>query len=265
MLTDTSKLRYGYTVTELNKTASNHSRLSNQAISAGLDEEQTVAKMGTVDAERKNTSERDLSGELKKHKSEKSFLEQKKELLKQAGFRTGEAASSGKNDKDVVDQVLDAASGKKLTPYVNTTQNADGSAGAHKHAHTGKHDGFDKDCPNCECSTCKNRRYQDGSDDSAVSFQKPTKMKPEQAAYMVKSHEMEHVRREQYKAKQEDRKIISQSVTIMTDICPECGDIYVAGGLTRTFTKYSNPDFLDLFRVGADDMMKSAEGFTASA
>ena len=34
--------------------------------------------------------------------------------------------------------------------------------------------------------------------------------------------------------------MVSQSVTIHTDICPECGDVYVSGGTTRTTTK-ANP------------------------
>ena len=46
--------------------------------------------------------------------------------------------------------------------------------------------------------------------------------------------------REQAKAQREDRKVVSQSVTIHTAICPECGDVYVSGGTTRTTTK-ANP------------------------
>ncbi len=82
-----------------------------------------------------------------------------------------------------------------------------------------------------ECQTCKNRKYQDGSDDPGVSFKTATKIAPEQAASAV---------REQAKAQREDRKVVSQSVTIHTAICPECGDVYVSGGTTRTTTK-ANP------------------------
>ena len=56
----------------------------------------------------------------------------------------------------------------------------------------------------------------------------------------MRGHEQEHVVREQAKAQREDRKVVSQSVTIHTDICPECGDVYVSGGTTRTTTK-ANP------------------------
>jgi len=88
-----------------------------------------------------------------------------------------------------------------------------------------------------ECQTCKERKYQDGSDDPGVSFKTPTNIAPEQAASAVRGHENEHVVREQAKARQEGRKVVSQSVTYHTGICPECGKAYVSGGTTRTVTK----------------------------
>ncbi len=88
-----------------------------------------------------------------------------------------------------------------------------------------------------ECQTCKERKYQDGSDDPGVSFKTPTNVAPEQAASAVRGHENEHVVREQAKAQREDRKVVSQSVTYHTSICPECGKVYVSGGTTRTVTK----------------------------
>jgi len=88
-----------------------------------------------------------------------------------------------------------------------------------------------------ECQTCKERKYQDGSNDPGVSFKTPTNIAPEQAASAVRGHENEHVVREQAKAQREDRKVVSQSVTYHTDICPECGKVYVSGGTTRTVTK----------------------------
>ena len=91
-----------------------------------------------------------------------------------------------------------------------------------------------------KCQTCENRKYQDGSDDMGVSFQTPTKIAPEQVASAVRGHENEHVVREQAKAKLEDRKVVSQSVTLHTDICPECGKVYISGGTTRTVTKADN-------------------------
>ena len=92
-----------------------------------------------------------------------------------------------------------------------------------------------------KCETCEKRKYQDGSDDMGVSFQTPTRVAPEQAASAVRGHENEHVVREQAKAKREDRRVVSQSVTLHTDICPECGKTYISGGTTRTVTA-ANPE-----------------------
>lgn len=96
-----------------------------------------------------------------------------------------------------------------------------------------------------ECQTCKERKYQDGSDDPGVSFKTPTHIGPDQAASAVRGHENEHVVREQSKAQREDRKVVSQSVTYHTDICPECGKVYVSGGTTRTITKANNDQQAD--------------------
>lgn len=85
-----------------------------------------------------------------------------------------------------------------------------------------------------ECQTCKNRKYQDGSNDPCVSFKTPTRVKPENAAYAIRSHEAEHVAHAWAEAAQEDEEIVSQSVTYHTDICPECGRTYMSGGTTRT-------------------------------
>ena len=91
-----------------------------------------------------------------------------------------------------------------------------------------------------KCETCENRKYQDGSDDPGVSFKTATRIAPEQAAAAVRGHEMEHVVREQASAAREDRKVVSQTVSIHTEICPECGDVYVSGGTTRTVTAAEN-------------------------
>lgn len=87
-----------------------------------------------------------------------------------------------------------------------------------------------------ECQTCKERKYQDGSDDPGVSFKTPTNIDPDLAPSAVRGHEMEHVYREQAKASREGRKVVSQNVTYHTAICPECGRAYVSGGTTRTVT-----------------------------
>ncbi|MCH5185236.1 MAG: hypothetical protein J1F64_03835, partial [Oscillospiraceae bacterium] len=86
------------------------------------------------------------------------------------------------------------------------------------------------------CQTCKNRKYQDGSDDPGVSFKTAQGVAPEEAASAVRGHEAEHVRRESAKAQREGAKVVSQNVRIYTSICPECGKPYVSGGLTTTVT-----------------------------
>lgn len=91
-----------------------------------------------------------------------------------------------------------------------------------------------------ECKTCESRKYQDGSDDPGVSFKTASHIAPEQAASRVRGHEMEHVGRERAEALRDDREVVSQSVTYQTDICPECGKVYVSGGTTRTVTAAQN-------------------------
>lgn len=93
-----------------------------------------------------------------------------------------------------------------------------------------------------ECQTCKNRKYQDGSDDPGVSFKSPGKIDPASAEAVVRSHEYEHVNHNQAKASREDREVVYQSVIIKHGICPECGDTYVTGGETTTVTKKAADD-----------------------
>ena len=88
-----------------------------------------------------------------------------------------------------------------------------------------------------ECRTCAERKYQDGSNDPGVSFKSATHVSPETAAIAVSSHEAEHVSREQMKAKADHRSVVSQFVRIHTDVCPECGRVYVSGGTTTTITR----------------------------
>lgn len=88
-----------------------------------------------------------------------------------------------------------------------------------------------------ECQTCKNRKYQDGSDDPGVSFQTPQSIDPAVAASVVAGHEQEHVMRERANAKAEGGEVVMQTVVLHGDICPECGTHYVSGGTTRTVTR----------------------------
>lgn len=88
-----------------------------------------------------------------------------------------------------------------------------------------------------ECQTCKRRKYSDRSSDPTVSFQTPTSLSPEQASTAVRAHEQQHVVHEQARARENGQRVVSQSVTIHSAICPECGRSYVSGGTTTTTTK----------------------------
>lgn len=92
-----------------------------------------------------------------------------------------------------------------------------------------------------ECETCKNRKYQDGSDED-VSFKSPAHINPNTAASRVRSHEQEHVNNAYKKAAENNGKVMSCNVSIHTDICPECGRTYVSGGTTATQIKYMNEE-----------------------
>ena len=100
----------------------------------------------------------------------------------------------------------------------------------------------DSEKDNGECQTCKNRRYQDGSDDPGVSFKTAGKIDPASAEAVVRSHEYEHVNHNRAKAAREDKEIVYQSVVIKHGICPECGDTYVTGGQTTTVTRKASDE-----------------------
>lgn len=87
-----------------------------------------------------------------------------------------------------------------------------------------------------ECQTCKRRKYQDGSDDPGVSFKTAAHVDPDLAQSVIRGHENEHVVRNRAEADREGRKVVSQSVTYHSAICPECGRVYISGGTTRTVT-----------------------------
>ena len=101
---------------------------------------------------------------------------------------------------------------------------------------------FRKKCdPNCECETCKRRKYVDGSDEM-VSFKSPQHVSPQAAGARVRAHEQEHVSNAYKKAAVSDAKVVQCNVAIHTAVCPECGRTYVSGGTTTTQIKYYNED-----------------------
>ena len=90
-----------------------------------------------------------------------------------------------------------------------------------------------------ECQTCKNRKYQDGSDEM-VSFKSAAHIDPSAARAVVMGHEQEHVSNAYNKAAMNNGKVLSCSVQLHTAVCPECGRTYVSGGTTTTQIKYYN-------------------------
>ena len=92
-----------------------------------------------------------------------------------------------------------------------------------------------------ECETCKNRKYQDGSDEM-VSFKTAQHISPQAAAARVRGHEAEHVSNAYKDAAIKNGKVLQASVSIRTAVCPECGRTYVSGGETCTKIAYSNED-----------------------
>ena len=141
-----------------------------------------------------------------------------------APVRLGPVIREGADPAEMAVRMRIRYDGEDAPPHPGDADAAPGGAGAQKALEEGK------------CETCEKRKYQDGSDDMGVSFQTPTRVDPDQAASAVRGHEMEHVVREQAKAQREDRKVVSQSVTLHTAICPECGKTYISGGTTRTTT-----------------------------
>lgn len=89
------------------------------------------------------------------------------------------------------------------------------------------------------CQTCKDRKYQDGSDEM-VSFKAATHISPASSGALVRSHEQEHVSNAYKDASLKNGKVLSATVSIHTSVCPECGRSYVSGGTTRTKISYPN-------------------------
>ena len=283
MITENLGVRFTNGLTDTNKhhTGTNgsatHSQISEEAEDLKLDDAQIVRRAEHTEKWQPLPSA-NKSPEALAHMPDSSRVSQNEALenLKKMLTAANETVLKGKPfsasgepiEQHQQQQSSASDSGKLLKAAENTgTAPADETAKTTETANTNaagkaehkKHDQLDPNCPECSCQTCKNRRYQDGSDDSGVSFQQPTAMDPTTAQYRVKGHEMEHVRREQMKAKEEDRKIVAQSVQIKTDICPECGKLYVAGGVTRTVSQAVNGDFYNLFRVGAEDNASAEE------
>ena len=111
-----------------------------------------------------------------------------------------------------------------------------------------------------ECETCKNRKYQDGSDEM-VSFKAAGHIAPEYAAAVVMGHEQEHVSNAYQKAEKGNGQVVRASVQLKTAICPECGRTYISGGETNTQIRYyngDNPYQKDMKESDADNKYRGA-------
>jgi len=118
---------------------------------------------------------------------------------------------------------------------------------------------------NTECKTCNSRKYMDHSNDENVSFQTPTNVSPEASFGMVASHEQEHVFNAVNKGNQPGAELISASVRLKMDVCPECGKPYVAGGETITQIKYNVNNPYENTRKLADESLLKGMNFDAVA
>lgn len=89
-----------------------------------------------------------------------------------------------------------------------------------------------------ECQTCKSRKYVDQSGDSNVSFKTPAHISPQDSYGKVAAHESQHVANARSEGGKPGAQLLSASVSLKMELCPECGSPYVAGGETRTVLKY---------------------------
>lgn len=87
-----------------------------------------------------------------------------------------------------------------------------------------------------KCETCENRRYQDASNEQ-VSFKAPGKIRPAEAYAKVMGHEKEHVANAVAEGSKPGKELVSASVSLKMDICPDCGRSYISGGTTTTIMK----------------------------
>ena len=92
-----------------------------------------------------------------------------------------------------------------------------------------------------ECQTCKNRKYQDGSNEM-VSFKTPGKISAEESYAKVMAHEQEHVSNAISEGSKPGKQLLSATVTLRMSVCPECGRSYISGGTTNTVMRTYNDD-----------------------
>lgn len=137
---------------------------------------------------------------------------------------------------------IGAINGVSYTPYYNTPSISSGSSsGAVKNPGESTVVSPGRKSSPAECETCRERKYQDGSDEM-VSFKSATHISPNSAGAAVRAHESEHVRNAYSAAAKKGGKVLQASVAIKTAVCPECGRTYVSGGETTTRIQYNNEE-----------------------
>lgn len=114
------------------------------------------------------------------------------------------------------------------------TDAAGNTHGVIKNPGASTHKAAGKESSPAECETCASRKYQDGSDENDVSFKTPGHIDPDMSASVVLGHEHEHVANAYEKERKGEGKVKNVTVTLHNDICPECGRVFVAGGVTHT-------------------------------
>lgn len=114
------------------------------------------------------------------------------------------------------------------------TDAAGNTHGVVKNPGASNHKAAGRESSPAECETCANRKYQDGSDENDVSFKTPGHIDPDISASVVLGHEHEHVANAYEKERNGEGKVKNVTVTLHNDICPECGRVFVAGGVTHT-------------------------------
>jgi hypothetical protein len=115
------------------------------------------------------------------------------------------------------------------------------------------------------CQTCKNRKYIDKSNDPSVSFKTPSHISPEASAAAVSAHEQQHVSDAVSKGNEPGARLVSASVRLKTEICPECGKPYIAGGETVTQIQYNVSNPYENSRKSAEEGVLRGMNFDAVA
>ena len=114
-----------------------------------------------------------------------------------------------------------------------------------------------------ECQTCKNRKYQDGSNESDVSYKAPTHISPGSSTGATMAHEQMHVANAYESASKNNGKVLQASVQLKMAVCPECGRVYCAGGTTTTKIAYKS-DKYSQNRKSAESLGTTGANFDAA-